>query len=212
MVDVQLLKNLKQELADLKQAKMDLQDENDRLWLVIQALNRLECSLKFFSTPSELLQMIMDTLRIALDAVEAGNGSVLLLDEETDELVFVAVVGERQKELADYRIPADSGVAGWVKQNKKPALVKDVRKDDRWISAVDQSIGFHTQSLLAVPLILGDRVLGVLEVVNSRREERFDESDLTLLQLVARFASFVFGCTEEALEKKPNPFSKKYLN
>lgn len=80
------------------------------------------------------------------------------------------------------------------------------------MSAVDQSIGFHTQSLMAVPLAVGDRVLGVMEVVNSLREDHFTSADLDLLLLVARLASYVFGCTEDALEKKPNPFSPKYLN
>jgi sigma-B regulation protein RsbU (phosphoserine phosphatase) len=156
--------------------------------------------------------MVMNILSIALEAVNSENGSILLLDNETDELVFVAVVGERQEELSDYRIPADSGVAGWVKTQKKSALVPDVRKDDRWISAVDQSIGFHTQSLMAVPLILEDRIIGVMEVVNSITEDHFNDTDLSLLLLVARLASFVFGYSEEALDKSENPNPGKNLN
>ena len=135
-----------------------------------------------------------------------------VLDEENNELVFVAVVGERQRELTEYRIPADTGVAGWVNTHKKPALVQDVRKDDRWISAVDQSIGFHTRSLMAVPLLLDDRVLGVMEVVNTLSEDNFNRTDLVLLQLVARLASFVFGFTEDALEESPNQPPSNNLN
>jgi GAF domain-containing protein len=156
--------------------------------------------------------MVMNILTIALEAVESENGSILLLDEESDELVFVAVVGVRQEELTDYRIPAGSGIAGWVKTYKKSALVPDVRKDDRWISSVDQSIGFHTRSLMAVPLILEDRVMGVMEVVNSMPEDHFNETDLSLLLLVARLASFVFGCAEEALNKSDNTVNENNLN
>jgi sigma-B regulation protein RsbU (phosphoserine phosphatase) len=169
---------------------------------VIQALNELDFDLEDYSGPADLMGMVMNILSTALKAVGSENGSILLLDEDTEELVFVAVVGERQKELADFRIPADSGVAGWVRTNKKPTLVQDVRKDNRWISAVDQSIGFHTQSLMAVPLVMGERVLGVMEVVNALSEDHFTDKDLNLLQLTARLASFIFGFAEVALDSR----------
>lgn len=212
MVHSQLLRKIKDEIADLRRENSDLKDENSHLWKVIRALTELEGNLEVFSTSEDILNLVMDILVIALEAVDSENGSILLLDEETDELVFVAVVGERQKELTDFRIPASSGVAGWVKTHKKPALVIDVRKDDRWISAVDQSIGFHTQSLMAVPLILEERILGVMEVVNSLSEDHFSNTDLSLLQLVARLASFVFGYTEETLDNTDNPFYGNNLN
>jgi len=212
MVEPQLLKNLKGELDDLKEENYQLKTQNDRLWKVIRSLNDLRCDMEVFSTAAEILNMVMDILTIALDAVDSKNGSILLLDEENDELVFVAVVGERQQELTDFRIPAGSGVAGWVKTNKKSALVPNVRKDERWISAVDQSIGFHTQSLMAVPLILEDRVLGVMEVVNSLSEDHFNETDLALLQLIARLASFVFGFTEDTLEGSADQLPDNNLN
>jgi len=212
MVDPQLLRTLKEENAEIKQENVELKDQNDRLWKVIRALNELQCNLQVFSSPSDLLEMVMNILSIALETVNSENGSILLLDNETDELVFVAVVGERQEELSDFRIPADSGIAGWVKTHKKSALVPDVRKDDRWISAVDQSIGFHTQSLMAVPLILEDRIIGVMEVVNSITEDHFNDTDLSLLLLVARLASFVFGYSEEALDKSENPNPGNNLN
>ena len=212
MAHAQLLRKIKDEIADLRRENSDLKDENSRLWKVIRALNELESNLEVFSTSEDILNLVMNILKISLEAVDSENGSILLLDEETDELVFVAVVGERQEELTDYRIPADSGVAGWVKTHKKPALVTDVRKDDRWISAVDQSIGFNTRSLMAVPLILEERILGVMEVVNSLNEDHFNDTDLSLLQLVARLASFVFGYTEETLNKTDNPFHGNNLN
>lgn len=212
MVDRQLIKTLKEQNADLKLDLSQSKDQNERLWMVIKALNELECNLHAFETSADLLEMIMNILSIALEAVGSENGSILLLDEESDELVFVAVIGDRQNELTGFRIPADSGVAGWVKRTRRSALVPDVRRDDRWISAVDQSIGFHTRSLMAVPLILGERILGVMEVVNALPETHFNDKDLALIQLVSRLASFVFGCTEEALEKKPNPHAGEDAN
>ncbi len=196
MVEPQLLKSLKEEISDLKNSNYELKGQNDRLWRVIKSLNAFRYDEEAFSNSTEILKMVMNILGIALEAVDSENGSILLLDEENDELVFIAVVGDRRDELTDFRIPANSGVAGWVRNHQKPALVKNVRKDDRWISAVDQSIGFHTQSLMAVPLVLDDQVLGVMEVVNTLSEDHFTEFDLELLQLVARLASFVFGYSD----------------
>lgn len=212
MVEPRLLKSLKEEIANLRQDNYELREQNDRLWKVIKSLNDLRCEVGSYSSSDDILKMVMDILVIALEAVESENGSILLLDDESDELVFVAVVGDRQEELMDFRIPANSGVAGWVKNHKKPALVQDVRKDDRWISAVDQSIGFHTQSLMAVPLILEDQVLGVMEVVNTISEDHFNLTDIALLQLIARLASFVFGCTEDALNNAPELGAGENLN
>ena len=200
MVDQQLMRSLKEEIDTLKQENESLRDQNSQLWNVIKSLNELQISTEVLTTSTDLLNMVMSILRIALDAVGSANGSILLLDEEADELVFVAVIGDRAKELTEYRIPAGAGIAGWVNQKKRAALVSDVRKDDRWISAVDQSIGFHTQSLMAVPLILEDRVLGVMEVVNSLSESLFNDKDLELLMLVARLAAYVFGTAESAIE------------
>jgi len=212
MVDSKLLRTLKEEITELRREYSDLKDENNHLWNVIGALNELQCNLQVISATSEILKMVMNILVIALEAVNSENGSILLLDEESDELVFVAVIGIRSEELTGYRIPAGSGIAGWVNTNKKSALVTDVRKDDRWISAVDQSIGFHTRSLIAVPLILQDRVLGVMEVVNSMTEDHFNDADLDLLQLIARLASFVFGFTEESLKNPQNTITGNNLN
>ena len=212
MVDPQLFRTLKEEIADLKRDNSSLKDQNSRLWNVIQSLNQLNSKSQIFSTAEELLEMIMDILTIALDAVNSENGSILLMDEETDELVFVAVKGIREEELTDYRIPAGAGIAGWVKTNMQPALVQDVRKDQRWISAVDQSIGFHTQSIMAVPLIFEERILGVMEIVNSLKEDHFTDADLALLELVARLASFVLGYTEEALDQTQNSNPSDNLN
>lgn len=212
MVEAQLLKSIKEELAEIKELNYALREQNDRIWKVIRALNELGFEGDVFSSSAEILKMVMDILVIALEAVDSENGSILLLDEDSEELVFVAVVGSRQDELTEFRIPSDSGVAGWVATHRKPALVQDVRRDERWISAVDQSIGFHTQSLMAVPLILEDRVLGVMEVVNSISDGHFNQRDLALLQLVARLASFVFGWAENTLDGNSNQIPEENLN
>lgn len=199
MKENQLLKALKDENLSLKEQVGKLKTQNQRLWRVIGRINRLGSNRLVVGSREDLMEMINEILLVALEAAASNNGSVLLYDREEDELVFAAVRGAREKELLHYRIPADQGIAGWVGQHMRPVLVPDVRDDDRWSAAVDQSVGFHTCSLMAVPLVIEDRLLGVMELVNSRAENEFRARDLELFLLVARLASFVFGFAEEAL-------------
>lgn len=200
MVDNQLLRALKDENISLAERLGNLEDENQRLWGLILGLNSLGVNRLILNNPAEILGTLNEILDRTLQAVRADNGSILLYDEGEQELAFVVVRGKRKKELLDYRIPADKGIAGWVGSNQKPALVTDVRQDSRWLQSVDQSIGFHTSSLIAAPLVIEERLLGVLEVVNSRSQDPFREKDLQVLNLVARLTSFVIGFTEEVLK------------
>jgi len=209
MNDHQLLRALKAENLSLKQQYGELLNESHRVWKLIQELNQLQVNRRVLNNTEDILAMVREILRIALEAVDSENGSLLLYDRDDHELVFIAVVGARSDELLDYRIPADQGIAGWVGMKGKSALVSDVRRDSRWLPSVDQSVGFHSQSLMAVPLIIEDRLLGVMEVVNSRSENHFGEKDLQLLRLVARLASFVLGFTEEVLRNtSPSSFQQ----
>jgi len=199
MKENQLLRALKEENLSLKEQVGKLKTQNQRLWGLVGRINRLGSNRLVAGSRDDLMGMINEILIVALEAVASKNGSVLLYDGEEDELVFAAVKGARESELLHYRIPADQGIAGWVGQHRRPVLVADVRADERWSPAVDQSVGFHTRSLMAVPLIIEDRLLGVMELVNSRAEGSFNDRDLELFLLVGRLASFVFGFAEEAL-------------
>jgi len=197
VVDRQLLLALKEDNTYLKKQNQDLKEDVDRLRQVILALNKLQCNVEALDVDTDILGVISNLLTATLEAVNSRDGSLLLLDEETNELVFVAVLGESQGDLIGYRIPADAGIAGWVSTHRQPALVPDVREDPRWLPTVDQWIGFHTACLMAAPLEFGERVLGVLEVVYPQDEKPFAESDLDILVLASRLASFVLAYTEE---------------
>lgn len=202
MVDHHLLRAIKDELADLKRKNQDLVLENCHLWKVIRQLNKFSCKDRYRYSSNGIRNLMHEILSVSLEAVSSSNGSVLLFDQEKNQLVFVTVIGDRKTELAGYRIPADEGIAGWVSTHQKPALVPDVRQDRRWLSAVDQSIGFHTSGIIAVPLRSGRRNLGVIEVVNSLKDKPFSESDLEILQLMAHFTSFVIRMMEETLQEE----------
>jgi len=117
----------------------------------------------------------------------ADGASILVLNEERDGLRFAACHAqspEIEGKLSKLVLPLGAGIAGWVASHRKPILVNDVRADSRFHSGVDEATQFKTKSLIAAPVILGETLLGALEVVNGDGRP-FSNWDLAALSVVA---------------------------
>ncbi|HEY7207965.1 MAG TPA: GAF domain-containing protein [Gaiellaceae bacterium] len=130
-----------------------------------------------------LLQSVVEVARAIFRARAA---SVFLLDEEADELVFEAVAGEGSGSLIGKRFPSSTGVAGWVLVTRQPLVVDDVSADTRFSREAAEKTGYVPNGLMAVPLLVDERALGVLEVLDRPRDERFTLAEMNLL---SRFAN-----------------------
>ena len=137
----------------------------------------------------DLNKLLNDIMELAVSVIDAGASSLMLIDEETQELVFTAVHSERGDILRQMRIPLDEGIAGWVATHGEPIIVNDVSKDPRFSRRVDVRTGFLTKSILGVPLQIKGKTIGVLEVLNKYSEEGFDEEDLRLMMTLAAQAA-----------------------
>ncbi|MBC6937746.1 MAG: GAF domain-containing protein [Chloroflexi bacterium] len=179
---------MRRENARLQAENEQLQEELRNLREFVQILNDLTRATRSITSDAELLPLLDDIFTRALNLLNAPDGSLMLLDDETDEMVFVLVRGVLAANLRGYRIPAGEGIAGWVIKNAQPTLVRDVRRDPRFSYTIDEQFTFHTQSIAAAPLIGDRRVYGVIEVLNKPGDEPFDDSDLALLGLLCRFA------------------------
>ena len=133
-----------------------------------------------------LLQAIVEVARAILGA---RASSIMLLDEAAEELVFEAVTGEGEDELVGRRLPASTGIAGWVVQSRQPLIVEDVTQDPRFDLEAARSTGYIPSGLMAVPLIHGDTVLGVLNVLDRPQRSRFSLAEMDLLELFASQAA-----------------------
>ena len=198
--DTQTLRQLQQENIRLKSDISSLREYVERMQRAIKALNTLQHSLDRITSDSDVYELLNKILTSAADAVDSENGSLLLLDEDTGELVFVDVLGPSRQQLMHYRLPVGVGVASWVVENGQPRLVEDARREPLFSPLVDQSIGFQTVCLLCVPLRDGKRPIGAIEVVNTRSGRPFIESDKDVLMLVARLASLAIVTAERAQE------------
>jgi signal transduction histidine kinase len=133
----------------------------------------------------DLNKLLREIVRSALRVLKAPDGSLLLWDDATNELIFAVTEGGVGEALEGRRMPADRGIAGWVLTHRQPDIVHDVRSDKRFYRAIDESLGYHTSSLVAVPLITKGQCVGVLEVLNKESGARFNENDRDILYALA---------------------------
>jgi len=140
-------------------------------------------------TTFDINKLLSDTMQLAADVIDAGAASLMLIDEERNELVFEVSHGSRGNMLRQQRIPLDEGIAGWVARNGYPVVVNDARTDARFSHRVDVRTGFLTQSIAAVPLKIKGRIIGVLEVLNKYSGTGFNQEDVRLMSSIAAQAA-----------------------
>jgi len=182
--DIRLLSTLASQAAVAIQNAM-LHEEARRRAAELAAIIKAGQTIVSTLNLNEVVERVLAEARTIL---EAEGVSVLMYDDETDELVFTASVGLASDVLVGIRMPSDTGIAGWVLKTKKAALVQDTQSDPRFYDRIDDLTGLSTRSLLAVPLVCKGKTIGVLEAVN-REEEPFDEHDLDLLSALASSAA-----------------------
>jgi NtrC-family two-component system sensor histidine kinase KinB len=134
---------------------------------------------------SEVLNQVLSRV-VSLLGVEAG--SIALLDEASGDLVFQSATGPKADALKDKRLKPGQGVAGWVVQNGKPLVVPDTRIDDRFDRKFDEQTGFVTRAVACVPILLREKILGVVEVINPR-SGAFSEQSVQVLEYLTGLAA-----------------------
>lgn len=152
-----------------------------------EKINELSILIKTTALANSTLDLntLVQKLIIEARKVMGSQGaSVLLLDDEGRNLEFFTVAGRKRDLLKKIRVPVGKGVASWVIRNRKPALIEDVTHDKRFYNLVDRKSGFQTKSLIAVPLITKDKVIGVIEAVN-KKNNSFSVADAQLLMAIA---------------------------
>jgi signal transduction histidine kinase len=129
------------------------------------------------------------TTALAANALGAEASSLLLVDSETQELVYAISHGTAADSLRGRRVPMEAGVVGWVARNGQATIVNDTANDSRYSSKTDADRGFVTRNILCAPLHVKDRTLGVLQVLNKEGNVDFDAEDTDWLMALAAQAS-----------------------
>ncbi len=149
-------------------------------------LNRLGREL---TATLDLQQAAERLMQAVIEIIGAEGASVWLWDEKQEGwLACQAITHSQEHSLADLRLSPGQGIAGWVAQNEESAIVPYAPNDPRFFPGIDAQTGLRTISLLAAPLRIRGKVIGVLEVVN-KQNGNFDTDDLALVETLAASAA-----------------------
>ena len=150
-----------------------LAEESERVKILLRITTELTTSLDRDRVLNLALQLVNDV-------VHSEHGAILLVDEDTNELIVRAAFGRGQQvppEGLPSGLQRSEGLAGWVIENREAVVIGDVKEDDRWVDGLD----LEDRSALAVPLITGDDVLGVMILTDSR-PTLFTKEQLSLVE------------------------------
>ena len=190
---------LQQENIRLQKENESLQQEVVRLRLILRNLGNLNQMALSIHPNTDILKLLDQILQSALDSIQAEDGSLLLVDEETKELSFVVVHGQVRTKLVGHRIPLGMGIAGWVAQHAESLIVDNAQNDPRFSPRIDQASQFRTRSMICVPILLADRVLGVIQALNKSNRKDFSNADMIMLNVVAQLAAAAIARAESIL-------------
>src|SRR6476620_9278135 len=133
-----------------------------------------------------LLKLIVTSVT---DLLECEASSLFLIDPTGEQLILKVATGPVRGEISELRLNIGEGIAGWVVKHQKGLIVNDPKHDPRFFTAVVKATGFQTRSILAVPLMDQNQIVGVLELLNTAKAKQFDQSDLELLTAFGSYAS-----------------------
>jgi hypothetical protein len=167
----------------------------------------VDLALELFSIAGSLnstldLDFLLQKIGAAAEQLtESEASSIMLVTDDKKHLFFRIASGEKAKALKTMTLPIGQGIAGWVAQNRKPQLVNDTSRDPRFAGKFDKASGFQTRSLLCVPMIFRDDLVGVVEVLNKAKGE-YTDAHVGLLTSLASLASVAITNTKIISEQK----------
>jgi hypothetical protein len=140
--------------------------------------------------------LLRSIVEAAASIFQAAAASILLVNEAEGVLEFRVSTGISNQDLVGRRIPLDQGIAGYVAMTGQPIAISNVEQDARFNRDFAQSTGYVPRSILATPLVSGERILGVMEVLDKIDAPAFGMQDMELLAMFARQAALAIEMSQ----------------
>ncbi|MBU0934616.1 MAG: sigma 54-interacting transcriptional regulator [Spirochaetes bacterium] len=135
-----------------------------------------------YGDATELLTQILES---ATRLTQGEASSLVLKNEDDGKLYFEIALGPKGRDVKKFSLNPGEGIAGWVAERGQSLIVNDVETDSRFSKEISKSIGFPTYSILAVPMLIRDRCMGVIEIINKKGQKYFTQDDLQWLEIFA---------------------------
>jgi len=136
----------------------------------------------------DLNTLLNRIVNASTELTDAKAASILLYDQANEELHFEATTNLDEPVMHGLIVPVDASIAGWVVKNRQPIIIADAEKDTRHFEHVGHVVNIQTKSIIGVPLIAKEKVVGALEVIN-KQEGTFTLEDQNLLTILAAQAA-----------------------
>ena len=188
VLDTSRLDEFGEVAAGINSMCRELEQQNRRLekqLVDLDALNDVSHAMSSLHT-DRILNLIVENSKVV---TRAEASSLLLVDADAGELYFHVLQGDAADDLREVRVPIGTGIVGTVAATGKPLLIPDAYADPRFDRSFDDRTGFRTRTLLTVPMVSQDEVLGVIQVINRADGAEFNADDLHLLQSFASHAA-----------------------
>ncbi len=168
---------------------LDPRDEVELLRREVARLSLFHEVGKELAATLDLERVLQTVMAKVSELLEPDSWSLLLLDEKREELHFEIAIGQGAEGLRDARVKVGEGLAGWCARSGENVLVADARSDPRFDPRFDALTGIETRSIVCVPVVGRDGVLGVIELVNFATRPSFAAEDLPNLRYLADYAA-----------------------
>ncbi len=140
-----------------------------------------------FASSIDLKETLNTVFYNILNVIQAEAGSIFLVGEPNNTLVCRICQGP--KDITGISVPFGSGIVGHVAQSRQIDVTTDVKRNKRHLTEIDKDSGFVTKSMISLPLISKDEVLGVIQVINKKSGKNFSQDDISLLQSLSSGAA-----------------------
>ena len=133
---------------------------------LISQINMIAETGRALTSTFNMNEVLRQIINLMAGLLKIESWSLMLVDEETDELYFEISIEKDNGIVKNLRFNKNEGIAGWVMKEKEILIIRDVIKDERFTGHVDRKTDFTTQSIVAVPLLFRGEAIGVIELIN----------------------------------------------
>ena len=134
---------------------------------------------------SDLRAVLERIVSSAMRLTMGEAASLLLVNENNNKLYFEVALGSKGPQVSHFSLEMGEGIAGWVAQKNRSLIVNDTDEDSRHQRTIGAKVGYPASSILAVPLRIKERSIGVIEIINKKNGQVFDNDDLQWLEIFA---------------------------
>ena len=137
------------------------------------------------STTYDHQALLKKIISAANELVSTEASAILLVDESTGLLRFAMSSNIKPHEMEEITVPLQGSIAGWIVTHGEPRVIEDVSTDPNHFTGVDNKISFHTRNLIGVPMRTHQSIIGVLQAVNKKNGQRFNDQDVLIMRTLA---------------------------